>query len=174
MTWCYQMKQMNNDPSWQSGNVLEHETKRKEGAKTWEIIWRRKWGRMTSLTNFWWRVKNTMDPLPSVKEPKVIANQKSPERKSFLRQEIQFQWVTHQRDSDIRIELYKVNKLSADQMVEILTVILCEDSDAEEGDRLVWWYPRHYWRTGRTYWYFSWVGLVYRKPCFIASNDTEI
>ena len=54
-----------------------------------------------------------------------------PQLKTFLRQEIQFQRVTHQNDADAREDLYKVNNISEKEMIENLIVLL-EDSDAEE------------------------------------------
>ena len=39
---------------------------------------------------------------------------------------------THKRDAEIRKDLYKVNKVSLDGMIEILTVILGADNDIKE------------------------------------------
>ena len=117
-----------------TNTVLKHldileTSKRKVGAKTERKFGEESEGWMTSLTNF---CKEHNGP---VKELKVIVNQKWPELKSFFKQEIHFQRVTHQHDSGIykvNNKLYKVNKHFVDQMVENVTVILCTDSGAEK------------------------------------------
>ena len=78
------------------------------------------------------KCKQHNGPVTSISELNALVRQKSPELKPFLRQEIQYQRVTHPRDADIRRELYKVNKLTIDEMVENLTVILCEDRGVDE------------------------------------------
>ena len=71
-------------------------------------------------------------PVTSVNEVKALVSKKSPELKTFLRQEIQYQRVTHQHDADVRRDLYKVNKISQKEMIENLTVLLGDDFQMEE------------------------------------------
>ena len=71
-------------------------------------------------------------PLTSVDELKTLVKGKSPKIKSFLRQEIQYQRVTHPRDVEARKDLYKVNKITVEEMIQNLTVIFSEDTTAEE------------------------------------------
>ena len=52
--------------------------------------------------------------------------------KTFLRQEIQYQRVTHHRDAEVRKDLYKVNNVSLEDMIENLTVML-SDKQNDEG-----------------------------------------
>ena len=52
--------------------------------------------------------------------------------KTFLRQEIQYQRVTHHRDAEVRKDLYKVNNVSLEDMMENLTVML-SDKQNDEG-----------------------------------------
>ena len=63
---------------------------------------------------------------------KALVSQKLPELKSCLRQDIQYHRETHKRDAEIRKDLYKVNKVSLDGMIENLTVILDADNDIKE------------------------------------------
>ena len=77
--------------------------------------------------------KNHNGPVTSVSELKALVNQKSPNLKKFLRQEIQYQRVTHPVDAEVRKELYKVNSLSMEEMLENLTTILCGEHEAEDG-----------------------------------------
>ena len=72
-------------------------------------------------------------PVTSVNELKALLSEKSSELKTFLRQEIQYQRVTLQRDVEVRKELYKVNKLTLEEMVENLTVLLSDEHEAEDG-----------------------------------------
>ena len=79
------------------------------------------------------KCKQHNGPVTSVNELKALVSEKSPELKTFLRQEIQYQRVTHQRDVDVRKELYKVNKLTSEEMVENITVLLSDEHEAEDG-----------------------------------------
>ena len=51
--------------------------------------------------------------------------------KTFLRQEIQYQRVTHHRDAEVRKDLYKVNNVSLQDMIENLTVMLSDEQNDE-------------------------------------------
>ena len=70
-------------------------------------------------------------PLTSVSELRLLVDTKSPDLKTFLREEIYYQRVTHHRDSEARKELYKVNSISLQEMIENLTVILSDEQDTE-------------------------------------------
>ena len=50
--------------------------------------------------------------LTSVSELKVLIDAKSPDLKTFLKQEIQYQRVTHHRDAEVRKDFYKVNNVA--------------------------------------------------------------
>lgn len=50
-------------------------------------------------------------PVTFVRQLKVLVSKKSTDLKTLLGQEIKYQRVTHPRDSDIRRDIYKVNKL---------------------------------------------------------------
>ena len=56
---------------------------------------------------------------------------KSPDLKTFLRQEIQYQRVTHHRDAKVRKDLYKVNNVSLEDMIKNLTVMLSDEQNNE-------------------------------------------
>ena len=86
---------------------------------------------MIWLTNFLLKCKEHGRPLTSVNKLKALLCTKSHEQ-TFLRQEIQYQRVTHQHDSDVRRDLYKVNKLSENEMIKNLTVLPRDDYQAEE------------------------------------------
>lgn len=81
------------------------------------------------------KCKQHRGPVTSVKELKelVTSTMKPAELKMFLRQEVQYQRMTHQRDSDIRRDLYKVNRLGESEMIENLTILLGDESKEEEG-----------------------------------------
>ena len=51
--------------------------------------------------------------------------------KTFLRQEIQYQRVTHHRDAEVRKDLYKVNNVSLEDMIKNLTVMLSDEQNNE-------------------------------------------
>ena len=51
--------------------------------------------------------------------------------KTFLRQEIQYQRVTHHRDAKVRKDLYKVNNVSLEDMIKNLTVMLSDEQNNE-------------------------------------------
>ena len=74
------------------------------------------------------KFKEHNGPLTSIEELKALVNRKLPELKSCLRLEIQYHRETHKRNAEIRNDLYKVNKVSLDGMIENLTVILGADS----------------------------------------------
>ena len=57
------------------------------------------------------KCKQHNGPVTSINELTALVSQKSPELKTFLRQEIQYQRVTHQRDADVR----RVTKLTNSQ-----------------------------------------------------------
>ena len=78
------------------------------------------------------KCKDHNGPVTSVEELTKLVREDSPNLKSVLRLEIQFQRETHRRDADIRSDLYKVNSLSVDEMISNLTVLLCKDPDADE------------------------------------------
>ena len=71
--------------------------------------------------------------MTSAKDVKAFVNTHPPDLKACLRQEIQFQCVTHPKDVEARKDLYKykVNKLVEEDMIENLTVLL-DDSFVEE------------------------------------------
>ena len=52
--------------------------------------------------------------------------------KTFLRQEIQYQRVTHHRDAEVRKDLYKVNNVSLEDMIENLTVMLSDEQNDKD------------------------------------------
>ena len=70
-------------------------------------------------------------PFTSPQDVKAFVNSDPDDLKACLRQEIQFQRVTHPNDAEARKDLYKVNKLSEEDMIENLTVLL-DDSCVEE------------------------------------------
>ena len=76
--------------------------------------------------------KQHNSPLSSVDELKTLVVGKSSKLKSFLRQEMQYQRLTHPKDFEARRELYRVNKLSLEEMIENLTIIFSEDNYVEE------------------------------------------
>ena len=49
--------------------------------------------------------------------------------KTFFRQEIQYQRVTHHRDAEVRKDLYKVNNVSLEDMIKNLTVMLSDEQN---------------------------------------------
>ena len=51
--------------------------------------------------------------------------------KTFLRQEIQYQRVTHHRDAKVRKDLYKVNNVSLEDIIKNLTVMLSDEQNNE-------------------------------------------
>ena len=51
--------------------------------------------------------------------------------KTFLRQEIQYQRVTHHRDAKVSKDLYKVNNVSLEDMIKNLTVMLSDEQNNE-------------------------------------------
>ena len=51
--------------------------------------------------------------------------------KTFLRQEIQYQRVTHHRDAKVRKDLYKVNNVSLEDLIKNLTVMLSDEQNNE-------------------------------------------
>ena len=57
------------------------------------------------------KCKQHEGPLTSVHELRALVSNNSPDLKTFLRLELQYQRVTHQRDFDERRNLYKVNKV---------------------------------------------------------------
>ena len=71
-------------------------------------------------------------PLSSVDELKTLVVGNSPKLKSFLRQEIQYQRLTHPKDFEARKDLYRVNKVSLEEMIENLTIIFSEDDYVED------------------------------------------
>ena len=77
------------------------------------------------------KCKQCKGPLTSVSEIKVLIDAKSPDLKTFLRQEIQYQHITHHRDAEVRKELCKVNNVSLEDMIENLTVMLSDEQNNE-------------------------------------------
>ena len=59
--------------------------------------------------------------LTSVNDLKVFIDAKSPDSKTFLSEELQYQRVTHHRDAEVRKDLYKVNNVSLEDLIENLT-----------------------------------------------------
>ena len=78
------------------------------------------------------KCKDHGGPLTSVTELKALVTKKSPDLKSFLRQELQYQRLTHQQDSTIHKDLYKINLVSEADMIENLTILLGDDYQVEE------------------------------------------
>ena len=77
------------------------------------------------------KCKQHKGPLTSASELKVLIDAKSPDLKTFLRQEIQYQRVTHHRDAKVRKDLYKVNNVSLEDMIKNLTVMLSDEQNNE-------------------------------------------
>ena len=48
-----------------------------------------------------------------------------------MRQEIQYQRVTHHRDAKVRKDLYKVNNVSLEDLIKNLTVMLSDEQNNE-------------------------------------------
>ena len=69
------------------------------------------------------KCKQHKGPLTSVSKLEVIIDAKSPDLKTLLRQEIRHQRVTNHRDAEVRKDLYKVNNVSLEDMIENLTVM---------------------------------------------------
>ena len=79
------------------------------------------------------KCKSHNGPVTSASELKELLKANPSNTKQLLRLEIQFQRCMHPNDVAARPLLYKVNKLSEQQMVENLTILLSGDSEAEEG-----------------------------------------
>lgn len=79
------------------------------------------------------KCKEHNGPITTIDELKDLVRHQPPELKTCLRQELQYQRVTHQRDADVRKDLYKVNKTSVHEMIENLTIILGSDEHQSEG-----------------------------------------
>ena len=74
------------------------------------------------------------DPMTSLSELEAFIkdNKENKEKKKSLRQEIQYQKLTHKADFEERPDIYKVNGLSEGEMFENLTVLLASDSTTDE------------------------------------------
>lgn len=72
-------------------------------------------------------------PLTSSEEMQTFLSQYSGDKnmKSYLRQEVQYQKLTHPRDSDARPHLYKVNKMSMEELTENLIILFGADEEEE-------------------------------------------
>ena len=77
------------------------------------------------------KCKQHKGPLTSVSELKVLIDANSPDLKTFLRQEMQYQRVTHYRDAEVRKDLHKVNNVSLEDIIENLTVMLSDEQNNE-------------------------------------------
>ena len=66
--------------------------------------------------------------------PENIARIMRPIRmaETIIRHEIQYQRTTHQRDAEMRKELYRVNGLQLSDMIENLTILLCKEVDVSD------------------------------------------
>ena len=69
-------------------------------------------------------MQRTWGLFTSVQEVKEVVSKKPSDLKTYLRQEIQYQRVTHQRDAEARKDLYKINKMSKNDMIETLVCFL--------------------------------------------------
>lgn len=78
------------------------------------------------------KCKEHNGPVTSIEELQNLVKENSTNLKSYLRLEIQYQRETHQRDAEVRKDMYKVNRLSVEQMVENLTILFSEDPEADE------------------------------------------
>ena len=76
-------------------------------------------------------------PLTSSEELQAFLSKYSSDTnaKSYLRQEVQYQKLTHPRDSEARPHLYKVNKMPSEELAENLVIMF--GTDEEEEDRSV-------------------------------------
>ena len=78
------------------------------------------------------KCKEQKGPVTSIEELKALVNENSPNLKSYLRVEVQYKRELHQRDAEVRSNLYKVNRLTVQDLIENLTILLSEDPDADE------------------------------------------
>lgn len=84
------------------------------------------------------KCKDHNGPITSIKELNVfLKSVKTKDMKKFLRQEIQFQKITHKRDSIERPELYKVNGLTIEIFSENLAAILAPDTIIDRDETLL-------------------------------------
>ena len=77
------------------------------------------------------KCKKHKGSLRSANEFKVLIDAKSPDLKTFLRQEMQHHRAIHHRDAEVRKDLHKVNNLSLEDMIENLTVMLSDEQNDE-------------------------------------------
>ena len=78
------------------------------------------------------KCKQHHGPFTSVNEVKTLVQQNPKELKSFLRLEIQYQRVTHPRDAEARKDIYRVNKVTLEEMIENLVLILSDENEAQD------------------------------------------
>ena len=78
------------------------------------------------------KCKQHQGPFTSINEVKALVKNNPTELKSFLRLEIQYQRVTHPRDAEARKDIYRVNKVSLEEMIENLTLILSDEIEAQD------------------------------------------
>ena len=84
------------------------------------------------------KCKDHNGPITSISELNVfLKTVKTKDIKKFLRQEIQFQKITHKRDSNERPELYKVNGLTIELFAENLASILAPDTIVDMDESLL-------------------------------------
>ena len=78
------------------------------------------------------KCKEQKGPVTSVEELKALVNENSHNLKPYLRVEVQYKRELHQRDAEVRSNLYKVNRLTVQDLIENLTILLSEHPDADE------------------------------------------
>ena len=67
--------------------------------------------------------------MTSVDDLKAVVKDNSTNLKTIIRHEIKYQRTTHQRDAEMRKELYRVNGLQLSDMIENLKILLCKEID---------------------------------------------
>jgi hypothetical protein len=78
------------------------------------------------------KCKDHNGPIVSTKDLKHLIKQSGDELKKFLRQEVAFKKVMHPLDARERPDLYKMNYLTQEQLIENLTILV--DESAEQVD----------------------------------------
>ena len=79
------------------------------------------------------KCKSHSGPVTNATELKKIVTENPGKVKQILRVEIQLQKCLHPGDVAARPNLYKVNKLTAEQMMENLTILLTDECDVVDG-----------------------------------------
>ena len=70
--------------------------------------------------------------MTSVDDLKALVKDNPTNLKTIIRHEIQYQRTTHQRNAEMRKELYRVNGLQLSDMIENLTILLCKEVDVSD------------------------------------------